>query len=91
MSLRQSGKELFRVLKGGKKCFILIGDVRKRGKIIPLAFETMEIFRSLGFEINEIIIKEQFNDRSTAFYARSDFLIVSHEYLFVFEKPLSNK
>ena len=38
--------EAYRVLKPGKKCAIMMGDLRKKGKVIPLGFRTMErLFR----------------------------------------------
>ena len=37
-------EESYRVLKKGKMCAVMIGDVRKYGKIIPLGFRMMECF-----------------------------------------------
>ena len=36
--------ESYRVLKKGRMCAIMIGDVRRYGKVIPLGFRTMECF-----------------------------------------------
>jgi DNA modification methylase len=83
--------ECFRVLKHGKFCAILIGDTRKRGHIVPLGFDVMKIFENVGFHIKEIIIKEQHNCQSTGRWKssgeRNNFLLLAHEYLFVFRKP----
>lgn len=86
-SVQDCAEELFRTLKKGGICGVLIGDVRKNGKIIPLAFRTMEIMQKIGFELREIIVKEQYNDRSSAFYVNSNILKIEHEYLFIFKKP----
>ncbi len=83
-------KESFRVLKKGKYCAILMGDTRKKGMVQPLAFETMRVFELAGFKIKEIIIKEQHNCKATGFWKTSsikhNFLLLAHEYLFVFKK-----
>ena len=50
-------KECFRILKKGKICSILIGDVRKKGNIIPLGFYLMNIFIRSGLTLKEIIMQ----------------------------------
>ena len=83
-------EESFRVLKKGKFCAILMGDIRKNGMVQPLAFETMRIFELAGFKTKEIIIKEQHNCKETGFWKtnsiKHNFLLLAHEYLFVFKK-----
>lgn len=84
-------KELFRVLKPNRHCAVLIGDTRKNKHVVPLGFRVMEQFLKAGFILRENIIKEQHNCRATGFwYTRSikyNFLLIAHEYLFVFRKP----
>ena len=36
--------EAFRVLKKGKMCAVMIGDIRRYGNVIPLGFRVMECF-----------------------------------------------
>ena len=81
-------KESYRVLKPGKMCAIMIGDVRKHGNVVPLGFRVMECFLQAGFSSKEIIIKEQHNCRSTAYWDNQNnkFLLLAHEYIFVFQK-----
>jgi len=80
--------ESYRVLKKGKACAIMIGDIRKNGKVVPLGFEIMSCFLNKGFKSKEIIIKEQHNCRSTEYWSKrqNNFLMLAHEYVFVFEK-----
>jgi len=80
--------ESYRVLKKGKICAVMIGDVRRYGKVIPLGFGLMECFISAGFTNKEIIIKEQHNCRSTEYWQNQNnsFLLLAHEYIFVFQK-----
>ena len=81
-------KESFRVLKNGKICAVMMGDIRKNGKVVPLSFRTMESFINAGFQLKEIIIKEQHNCKSTSYWEgrNNKFLLLAHEYIFVLEK-----
>ena len=83
-------EESYRVLKKDKFCTILMGDMRKKGMVQPLAFETMRIFEMAGFKTKEIIIKEQHNCKATGYWKTNsikfNFLLLAHEYLFVFKK-----
>lgn len=69
-------------------CAIMMGDVRRYGKIIPLGFRVMECFLKAGFKNKEIIIKEQHNCKSSAYWngQHNHFLLLAHEYIFVFQK-----
>lgn len=82
--------ESYRVLKKDKFCAILMGDIRRKGHVIPLGFEVMNTFVNAGFKLKEIIIKEQHNCKATGYWKTSsikyNFLLLAHEYLFVFKK-----
>lgn len=84
-------KESYRILKPNKFCAILMGDIRNKGHVLPLGFNVMQVFIKEGFVLKEIILKEQHNCRATGFWkTRSiqyNFLLLAHEYLFVFRKP----
>ena len=88
-------KESYRVLKPSKKCAILIGDIRKKGFVIPLGFKLLDVYLNAGFKLREIVIKQQHNCKTTGiWYNKSlkyNFLLLAHEYLLVFEKPLITK
>lgn len=81
-------KECFRILKKGKFCSILIGDIRKKGNVIPLGFYLMNIFIQNGFTLKEIIIKEQHNCKMTEYWRNinTSFYLLAHEYIFVVKK-----
>lgn len=83
-------QESFRVLKPHRYCTVLMGDLRQKGYIFPLGFEVMRRFNDAGFKTKEIIFKEQHNCRSTEYWkensSRKSFLLIAHEYLFVFDK-----
>lgn len=87
-AMEKVAKEAFRVLKNGKICAVMIGDIRKNGNVVPLGFRTMETFLNAGFQSKEIIIKEQHNCKSTSYWENRNnkFLLLAHEYIFVFQK-----
>lgn len=86
--MQKVAEESYRVLKKGKMCAVMIGDLRKYGKVIPLGFRMMECFLQAGFTNKEIIIKEQHNCCSTDYWEKrnNNFLLLAHEYIFVFQK-----
>ncbi|MBC7328383.1 methyltransferase domain-containing protein [bacterium] len=87
-------RESFRVLKPNRQCAILIGDMRKNRYVVPLGFKLLDVYLDAGFKLRELVIKRQHNCKTTGFwYARSlehNFLLLAHEYLFIFEKPSSD-
>lgn len=88
--MKKVASESYRVLKKDKFCAILMGDTRKKGYMIPLSFEVMRIFEDTGFTLKELIIKEQHNCKATGYWktnsVKYNFLLIAHEYLFVFKK-----
>lgn len=91
VEISKVANEMFRVLKKNKYCTILIGDTRRNKHIIPLGFQVMQEFMKAGFVLKENIIKEQHNCQATGFWYKKsidyNFLLIAHEYLFVFRKP----
>lgn len=81
-------KEAYRVLKHKKICALMMGDIRRKGNVVPLGFNVMQCFLEVGFKSKEIIIKEQHNCMSTKYWSNrnNNFLLLAHEYIFVFEK-----
>jgi SAM-dependent methyltransferase len=85
-------QESYRVLKPGRYCAFLIGDTRKKKRVISIGFRTWPAFIEAGFLEKENIIKIQHNCKATGFWRERsveyNFLLLAHEYLFVFQKPL---
>jgi ubiquinone/menaquinone biosynthesis C-methylase UbiE len=83
-------KESYRVLKPGRYCAILIGDTRRKEHIIPLGFLTINEYLKAGFRLKELVIKRQYNCKTTGFWydnsLKYNFLLLTHEYLPIFEK-----
>ncbi len=96
--LEEMGKvarESLRVLKPGGKCALLIGDTRQSRYVLPVGFQVIRVFLNAGFRLRELVIKRQHNCKTTGFwYARSiqhNFLLLAHEYLPIFEKPIGEE
>ena len=88
VQMKKVALEAYRVLKKGKICAVMIGDMRRYGKVLPIGFKVMNCFLEVGFFTKEIIIKEQHNCRSTKYWENreNNFLLLMHEYIFVFQK-----
>ena len=88
--MKKVAAESYRVLKKGKFCAVLMGDTRKKGHMVTMSFDVMRIFENAGFKLKELIIKEQHNCKATGYWktnsVKYNFLLIAHEYLFVFKK-----
>ncbi len=88
--MEKVARELYRVLRKGKYCAILIGDTRRNKMYQPIAYKVMDRFIKAGFQLKEDIIKRQFNCKATGFWVKkskeSNFLLIMHEHIFVFLK-----
>ena len=74
-------------------CALLIGDVRKNGRTVPLGLRTIECFLDVGFETEEIVVKPQHKDRSSEFYVgrHAGNLLLAHEYLVILRNEVPSK
>lgn len=90
VEMEKVAAESYRVLKKDKFCAVLMGDTRQKGCMVPMSFDVMKIFENAGFKVKEIIIKEQHNCKATGYWktnsVKYNFLLIAHEYLFVFKK-----
>ncbi len=90
IAMQKVASECYRVLRKDKFCAIVMGDTRKNGMVQPLGFEVMQRFINAGFKPKEIIIKEQHNCKATGFWKTNsqkyNFLLLAHEYIFIFKK-----
>ncbi|HEU4965293.1 MAG TPA: DNA methyltransferase [Bacilli bacterium] len=78
-AIEQVAEELHRVLKPGGICALLIGDIKDRGRMVPLGFQFIHRFLSRGFSV-----KVMHDYRATG--QNLPVSLQDHEYLFVFEK-----
>ena len=86
--LETVAKQSYKVLAPHGVFSMLIGDVRKGGKLLPLGMDGALLCRKHGFTLESIIVKIQNNNRSGEFYhgQRPNIYLLKHEYLFIFRK-----
>ena len=86
-AMAQVAEEAFRVLKSGKYCAFVMGDIRQKGFVRPLGFDTMKVFEKADFKLKEIIIKQQHNCKMTKKWEKisieKNFFLLAHEYVFI--------
>jgi DNA modification methylase len=85
--MRRVALEILRCLRPSGVLAMLIGDVRRNGKIIPLGMKVLHALLDM-FDLEEIVIKTQHNASSTHFYEGKShsFLRIAHEYLLIMRK-----
>ncbi len=93
--MKKVSEELFRVLRQGRYCAVLIGDTRKKGHYVPISTFLLQTFLVTGFVLKEDIIKIQYNCTSSPYWKKMvnkyGFYLIMHEHLFIFRKPLLNE
>lgn len=89
-AMEQVAYEAYRVLKKEKYCAFVIGDIRQKGSVRSLGFDTMKVFKNTGFKLKEIIIKQQHNCKMTKKWEKisieKNFFLLAHEYVFILKK-----
>ena len=88
-------KEMYRVLKPGHYCALLIGDTRKGQHYIPLSHFVLQRCLLSGFALKEDVIKTQHNTTHAPRWSASakhlKFYLIMHEHLYIFRKPLPDE
>jgi len=86
--MRKVAHEIVRCLKPGGVLTILIGDVRRNGRFVPLGMRILDLLMDM-LDVEDVVIKAQHNVSSTHFYQNKEhsFLRIAHEYLLVMRKP----
>ncbi len=90
----------FEALEPGRFAGLVIGDKYASGELVPLGFYCMERMNRAGFKTKSIIVKnmtgnEKAKGRMNNLWRyralKGGFYLFKHEYVIVFEKPLSTK
>ena len=94
-ALQPALHEMYRVLRPGRYCAILIGNTRKGQHYVPLSHFVLQRCLQTGFVLKEEIIKTQHNTthgpRWSASAKHFKFYLIMHEHLFVFRKPTEDE
>lgn len=82
--MKKSFEESFRVLKPGKRCVVVIGDIRYLGNLITLQVDFINILRSIGFDIEDTFIWELNKKAGMSLARRGNY--IDHNYIIVAKK-----
>lgn len=89
-AMEHVAQEAFRVLKNGRYCAFVIGDIRQNGSVRSLGFDTMKKFEKVNFKLKEIVIKQQHNcmmsEKWEKISIEKKFFLLAHEYVFILKK-----
>jgi len=81
---------VYKVLKGGKYCCVVVMDLRKKDKFYPYHSDIARFMQEIGFILDDIIIwdrrHEYSNMRPLGYPARFR-INKAHEYILIFQKP----
>jgi len=92
-------QECYRVLKPGKFMVVVVKDIQRNWKTIPLGADTIKLCQLAGFDCHDIIINKMYfpsfwmlslakNSQGEELRGTQKFHVLkSHEYLLVFRKP----
>lgn len=78
-----------KVLKQGKRCIVVVMDIRVGGEFIPFHADVMEMMRKAGFKIEDIIIWDRHrecNNLRPLGYPYTFIVNKVHEYILIFRK-----
>lgn len=90
--LRSLAERIVPNMSQGGHLALVIGDLYRKGEVVPLGFRSMEALQQAGLKLRGIIVKDIQNTRakrtSEALWRyralKSGFYVFKHEYIFVF-------
>jgi len=88
-ALKEVFQEIFKVLKPGKWCIIIVMDLRKKNKFYPLHIDIAKIMMEIGFEFEDVIIwdrKQEYSNLRPLGYPYVFRVNKVHEYILIFKK-----
>lgn len=96
--LSSLAKGILPAMAEGGHLALVIGDIYRKGEVIPLGFRSMDALSSLGLKLRGIIVKDIQNTRAKRTSEnlwryralKSGFYVFKHEYVFVFQLKQRN-
>lgn len=98
--LRRAVRNAVDLLAPGRFLALVMGDIYSHGEWIPLGFQCMQVCQQEGLRLKAINVKDiQGNERGKGWRMnlwkyralRHGFYIFKHEYIMVFQKPISRR
>lgn len=88
--LRDAFEPVYRVLKPGKYCIVVVMDIRKKDKLYPFHSDTVSVMRDIGFLYDDLIIwdrRHEYSNMRPLGYPYRFRINKAHEYILIFRKP----
>jgi DNA modification methylase len=82
-------KNVHEVLKPGKRCILIIMDIRQGSRFIPFHMDTCDIMREIGYVLEDIIVwnrASEYNNLRPLGYPYAFIVNKVHEYILIFRK-----
>lgn len=95
-------RECYRVLKPGKFMVVVVKDIQRNWKTVPLGADTIKLCQLAGFDCHDVIINKMYfpsfwmlslaknSQREEVKRTERFHALKSHEYILVLRKPLQN-
>ncbi len=90
LSLKKIFSNVFKVMKKGKRCVIVLMDIRKGPKFYPFHIDVTKMMNDIGFDLDDIIIwdrRSEYNNIRPLGYPYVFRVNKIHEFLLIFQKP----
>lgn len=87
-SLEDIFKKIRIVLKNGKRCIIIVMDLRKKSEFIPFHIDVSNMMQKIGFKFEDIIIwnrQKEYNNLRPLGYPSVFIVNKIHEYILIFK------
>lgn len=87
-------KKVYEVLKSGKRCIVIVMDIRVGSRFIPFHIDITKIMEEIGFILEDIIIwdrRKEYNNLRPLGYPYVFIVNKTHEYILIFRKDASEK
>jgi len=86
-------EKVYIALKPGKRCVVIVMDIRQGSKFIPFHIDICSMMKDIGFVLEDIIIwnrGKEYNNLRPLGYPYVFIVNKVHEYILIFKKGLSN-
>jgi len=81
--------EVYKTLKHGKRCIVIVMDIRVQSKFIPFHIDVIKMMEGVGYILEDIIIwdrKAEYNSLRPLGYPYAFIVNKIHEYILIFRK-----
>ena len=82
-------KEVYKVLKKGKYCIVIVMDIRKKSNFYPLHIDVIKKLEEIGFELDDIVIwdrQKEYNNMKPLGFPYVFRINKVHEFILIFKK-----